>query len=215
VLWNKEANPEYGFGKMPEDVYKRAQEWAKKKFGSEEALVPTAYEGKARALKWDMEVNCISDSLGMCLNMSRPGGPSGVPGTTFSGDKSFDFLAQRFTAVTGIPMDEAGLFKAAERVINVERSFIVRDGRSRVTDTIPDFFFDVGVPDGPLKGTKLDRAKFEKMKTEYYEARGWNVETGWPTRAKLEELGLKDIADDLEKHGKLGKAAKTEVAKKD
>jgi hypothetical protein len=32
---------------------------------------------------------------------------------------------------------------------------------------------------------------------------GWDVNTGWPTRAKLEELGLKDIADELASIGKL------------
>jgi len=32
---------------------------------------------------------------------------------------------------------------------------------------------------------------------EYYTARGWDVDTGIPTRAKPEELDLKDVADDL------------------
>jgi aldehyde:ferredoxin oxidoreductase len=36
----------------------------------------------------------------------------------------------------------------------------------------------------------LDEEKFEKMLDEYYELRGWDVKTGLPTRAKLEELGL-------------------------
>jgi len=34
--------------------------------------------------------------------------------------------------------------------------------------------------------------------------RGWNPETGWPTREKLDELGLSDVADGLEAVEKLG-----------
>jgi aldehyde:ferredoxin oxidoreductase len=35
------------------------------------------------------------------------------------------------------------------------------------------------------------------MLDEYYRARGWDVETGLPTRAKLEELELNDAAEEL------------------
>ncbi len=33
---------------------------------------------------------------------------------------------------------------------------------------------------------------------DYYNARGWDLETGIPKREKLEELGLKYLADELE-----------------
>ncbi|MFC1970114.1 aldehyde ferredoxin oxidoreductase C-terminal domain-containing protein, partial [Chloroflexota bacterium] len=46
------------------------------------------------------------------------------------------------------------------------------------------------------------RAKFEALKSRYYELVGWDVNTGCPTRAKLEELGLKDVADELAGAGK-------------
>jgi aldehyde:ferredoxin oxidoreductase len=41
------------------------------------------------------------------------------------------------------------------------------------------------------------------MVDTYLQLRGWDKTTGWPTRAKLEELGLEDVADELEKLGKL------------
>jgi aldehyde:ferredoxin oxidoreductase len=53
-------------------------------------------------------------------------------------------------------------------------------------------------------GAVLDRDKFEKMKSDYYQLRGWNVENGFPTRTRLEELQLSDVAVDLEKRGLLG-----------
>jgi aldehyde:ferredoxin oxidoreductase len=122
---------------------------------------------------------------------------------------SWQFAIERFVAATGIPMDEKKLFTIAERVINVERACVVRDGRSRATDTIPEFFFKVGIADGPQKGRKLDKAKYKKIQDEYYQLRGWDIKTGVPTRAKLEELGLKDIADNLRKYGKLPQPQKT------
>ena len=45
----------------------------------------------------------------------------------------------------------------------------------------------------------------DEMLDDYYEARGWDNTTGNPKREKLESLDLKDIADDLEKMGKLPK----------
>jgi len=43
----------------------------------------------------------------------------------------------------------------------------------------------------------LDRDKFEKLKDAYYKERDWDLKTGIPTRAKLEELDLKEVADEL------------------
>ena len=36
-----------------------------------------------------------------------------------------------------------------------------------------------------------------RMKSEYYQLRGWDVESGLPREAGLNELGLDDIAADL------------------
>jgi len=49
------------------------------------------------------------------------------------------------------------------------------------------------------KGEVVDREKFETMKDEYYELRGWDVASGLQTTAKLEEIGLGDIVSDLER----------------
>ena len=44
----------------------------------------------------------------------------------------------------------------------------------------------------------VDREQFERMKDEYYQLRGWDVESGLQTKATLEELILGDIAEELE-----------------
>lgn len=52
---------------------------------------------------------------------------------------------------------------------------------------------------------KLERDKFDEFKTRFYKLQGWDAATGYPTRKTLESLGLGDVADELEKKGKLGK----------
>jgi len=199
VLWDNPAREDYGG--MPSEERDEAYAWAKKMFGTEKAIIATEYEGKPHSLIYEMNGAAISDSLGYCVSMVRPG-RSGAPGSQ-RGNMSYEFTAERFTAATGIPMDEAGLFKMGERICNIERAIVVRDGRTRATDTLPDFFFKVPVADGPQEGRKLDRKKFEKMKDEYYRLRGWDVETGLPKRRTLEELGMMEVADYLDKQKKL------------
>lgn len=47
------------------------------------------------------------------------------------------------------------------------------------------------------EGAGLDREKFEGMKNEYYDQRGWDKATGIPNRVKLVELGLEDVATEV------------------
>jgi aldehyde:ferredoxin oxidoreductase len=49
-------------------------------------------------------------------------------------------------------------------------------------------------PDGGSAGYIPD---FKAMLSAYYEARGWDKSTGKPSREKLIELGLQDVAKDL------------------
>jgi aldehyde:ferredoxin oxidoreductase len=48
------------------------------------------------------------------------------------------------------------------------------------------------LPSGPYAGKKVDRAKFEDSKKEYYEEVGWD-ENGIPKSEALETLGLKEV----------------------
>jgi hypothetical protein len=62
----------------------------------------------------------------------------------------------------------------------------------------PARYFEEPVPTGPQKGAVLDKAKYDKLLTAYYEHRGW-TEEGIPKEATLKELGLEDVAEDLKK----------------
>ena len=186
---------------------KASYKWSKEMFGTEKAIIATAYEGKPAALIYEMNGAAVADSLGYCVTMIRPE-RVGAPGSQF-GDTSYQFAADRFTAATGIPMDEKKLLQIGERICNLERAIVVRDGRTRATDKLPDFFFNVPVPDGPQSGKKLDKTMFEKMKDEYYRLRGWNLETGLQNENTLTSLEMKDIAKELKKMKKLGAKKKS------
>jgi len=54
--------------------------------------------------------------------------------------------------------------------------------------------FVVSVLSGASKGQVVN---LDLMLDEYYEARGWDKDSGFPMREKLERLGLKAVADEL------------------
>jgi aldehyde:ferredoxin oxidoreductase len=46
-------------------------------------------------------------------------------------------------------------------------------------------------------GTLIDRCGFFKLMDEYYQARGWDLELGWPETTTLEMLGLEEAMPEL------------------
>ena len=112
-------------------------------------------------------------------------------------------------------MDEQGLDKVGERVFNLQRAILIREGhRGRESDSLPDFDHTVPLSLGPgpnpeyllpgkegeiisRVGAVVDRGEFEKMKDEYYELRGWDAQTGLPKKDTLQKLGLEDVIEPL------------------
>ncbi len=112
-----------------------------------------------------------------------------------------EMASKLFTAVTGIKMTEQELLKIGERIFNLERAILVREGRRREGDTLPDYVFLY--PHRWTGSPPLDREKFEKVMDMYYSMRGWDVKTGIPKEEKLKELGLEDVARKLREEGLL------------
>jgi len=114
----------------------------------------------------------------------------GLPGT----------LAKLYNAVTGFDLTEKDVMHIGERVINLGRAFNVREGLTRKDDALPNRFLKEKMPDGPAKGQVVN---LEPMLDEYYCLRGWDKESGLPTKEKLVELNLEEVAKELESMGKL------------
>jgi len=112
-------------------------------------------------------------------------------------------FAKMLSAAAGWSVAEPDILRASERVYNLNRAFNIREGFTRGHDSVPARCFDEPVPSGPTKGRRLTRQDFERMLDRFYEVCGWDRLTGVPTREKLEELDLRDVADELERMGRL------------
>ena len=105
-----------------------------------------------------------------------------------AGDK-----AALINAACGLDWSVEDMMKFGERGWNLKRAINNRMGLNRSNDKLPKALLTPS-PDGGSEGFVPD---LEGMLYAYYEARGWDQETGKPTKEKLTELGLEDVAKDL------------------
>jgi aldehyde:ferredoxin oxidoreductase len=112
-----------------------------------------------------------------------------------------DMEAQMFEAATGIPTTEADMNIAGERSRLLFRAIIIRNyGRTRDLE-VKEIFPIMTYPDPWGKTMEWD--EWNDLVDLYYAGRGWDKKTGWPTRGIYEKFGLAEVADELEKTGKL------------
>ncbi|MFC1822342.1 aldehyde ferredoxin oxidoreductase N-terminal domain-containing protein [Thermodesulfobacteriota bacterium] len=189
---------------------------ARRFWGNEDAGDFTSYKGKALAGKMTQDRQYVKESLILC-DILWPIIAS--PNTEdHLGDPSLE--SKLYTAVTGREMDETGLYQIGERLFNLQRAILAREGHvGRQSDTLSESMFTIplrhhfinpeclvpGPGDEPVSriGAVVERDEFERMKDEYYQLRGWDVDTGKQTRSQLEKLGLGWVADELEPSGLL------------
>lgn len=126
----------------------------------------------------------VVESLGVCKYGTQ------IPPQFF-----YDDLALALEVTTGHELSSEALERIGERIVNLNRAFNIREGIGRKDDTLPTRLTKTPSPSGPAKGQVVE---LEQMLSEYYNTRGWDQETGCPTREKLVSLGLLYIADDLE-----------------
>jgi aldehyde:ferredoxin oxidoreductase len=97
-----------------------------------------------------------------------------------------EFFARSLSAVTGEHFTEDDLMMVGERVFTLERLFNIREGFTKVDDTLPDRLLNEPVAEGPSEGYTV---KLTPMLEEYYAFREWD-ENGVPSPEKLKELSL-------------------------
>jgi len=160
-------------------------EEGKRRFGHPEAAFRLEYKGKGKVVKFYEERCVLADCLEACKN------------TVVNMEIiSFKEAAQLLNYLTKFTFTEEEIKKSTERIMNIERAYIVREGIRRKDDVLPDRFLNEPLPEecGESAGSIVE---LEPMLNEYYEARNWNLETGIPEEKKLRELNLDDIADEL------------------
>jgi len=188
---------------------------AKLYWGSELAADFSTYEGKALAARKIQDRQYARECLVLC-DMPFNNASSVMYSEDHIGDPELD--SKMLAAVAGGEPDEQALYRTGERVFNLQRAILAREGhRGRDADVLEESFYTrplkfVGLnaeckapgKDGEItsrKDTVVERDKFEAMKDEYYKLRGWDVATGLQTKAQLEGVGLGDIAGEMEKRG--------------
>jgi len=96
-------------------------------------------------------------------------------------------------AACGLDWTLDDMMMAGERSWNLKRAINNRMGLTRANDKLPKAFLEP-FTDGGSAGFVPD---IEGMLIAYYQHRGWDLETGKPSRQKLLELGLEEAAKDL------------------
>ncbi len=156
-------------------------------FGIPEATMRMRYRGKGALVAYFENWCAVVDSLEVCKNLAE-----NMEILTF--ERTADVLK----AVVGVDLKPVEVARIGERIVNVERAFLVREGVRRRDDSLPRRFLKEPLHDGRSKGSVVE---LDEMLDEYYTIRGWDLKTGIPKREKLVELGLEKIVEDLERSG--------------
>jgi aldehyde:ferredoxin oxidoreductase len=138
-----------------------------------------AVKGKGKLIKSIQDVRGYIDSLGICTVVRSGYGFTDKPhGKVLEYLTGYDFTPELMTI--------------GERIYNLERLIINREGRFRKDDLIPERFRTEKMPEGQAKGRVVSDEIYNTMLDEYYEVRGWDRE-GRPTKERLHKLNLDKI----------------------
>jgi aldehyde:ferredoxin oxidoreductase len=188
---------------------------AEKFWGGKEAVDFSTYEGKAKAAVIIQNREYAKECLVLCDLVWPVHDDASADGHV--GDPSLE--SKLLSAVTGREISEEDLCFIGARVFELNRAIMIRDGRKgREEDVLSDScfismeeppadIFDMYNPERFLPGkddelishkaAAVDREKFEKLMDEYYELRGWDIETGLLKKENLKKLGIPEIAEAL------------------
>lgn len=155
---------------MPQDIKNMI-------YGVPAKIEPLSYKGKAMMVKWASHTCSAVSAAGGCI---FPVTRMGMGATYFS---------KLVAAATGWDITPDGFTLIGERIFNLMRLYLVREGLSRKDDDFPARFYSEPLPEGPAKGAKLSRKDIDAFLDESYHLQGWDS-NGIPTRERLVELGL-------------------------
>ena len=157
------------------EAYGLSEDQLKAIYGGFVSANPRSCEGKGRVIWWWETYLSLFDALGLCKLIAfhcRPG------------LLDFQFFSELIQHSTGLNLTPEEIFEVGERIVTLERMFIVREGIRRKDDSPPQRYFE------SLNDLRLDREKFEQMLDEYYQLRGFDKE-GKPLEETIKRLGLK------------------------
>jgi aldehyde:ferredoxin oxidoreductase len=102
-------------------------------------------------------------------------------------------IVELINSACGLEWKIEDMMTSGQRAWNLKRAINNRLGLTRANDKLPKGLLEP-LPNGGAAGYVIP---FEEMLEAYYDARGWDKATGKPSKEKLLELGLYEIARDL------------------
>jgi aldehyde:ferredoxin oxidoreductase len=155
----------------------------------------TEYRNQPEAVFWQLRAKEIEDITGLCNYMGSYSGARALE----PGD-----YTNLTNAALGTKISEEEFMLLGQKAYNLEKAFnTIHAGFGRQDDYPPRRYMEEPIDSGPFAGFKCDRDKWDEMLDRFYQLLGWDIKTSWQTRSGLESLGLKDIADRLERAGRL------------
>ncbi len=106
-----------------------------------------------------------------------------------------DTVLELVNTACGLEWRTADLMRSGERAWNLKRAINNRLGLTNKNDRLPKIFSQP-YADHPA-GADGYVPEIEGMMEAYYRVRGWDSQTGYPKKEKLEELGLEWMVEDL------------------
>jgi aldehyde:ferredoxin oxidoreductase len=138
-----------------------------------------ALEGKGKLVMDTQDNRAYVDSLGVCTVVRGSLG--------FSASPTMEVLK----IVTGYDFTPE-LVGIGERVYNLERIILNREGVHRKEDQLPERIVREAIPSGPIQGQVLTEGMYNQMLDEYYRERGWDSE-GVPKSETVVRLGIREL----------------------
>ena len=176
---NTECLAEFGGSPEARQLIKRITE-------SEEYAYPHTTEKRAEIVRWHEDIYGVSDALGICA----------FPTTAQFWIDEWD-LADLFESFTGIGTDASEIMEAGRRMITLERCFNAMLGYTRKDDILPYRLMNEVQHDAMHKNAVNSEQMLDIMKDEYFALHEWEIETGLPTKATLDKLGLGEFIDKI------------------
>jgi aldehyde:ferredoxin oxidoreductase len=134
-------------------------------------------DDRAEMVTISQNFRALTDSLGICHFAQIP----------------FTLIVDMINAATGWNTNMEQLLKAGERIFQLQRALSCKLGITSKDDVLPELILRP-IPDGGQEGHVPN---MEKMLPEYYAIRDWDNMTGKPSKQRLENLGMPEIADSI------------------
>ena len=142
---------------------------------------PAACAGRGEIHKISVNLNNAANAAGICM----------FGYLAMDANAVHDFL----NLVTGSNYTMDDVLKIGERIGNLRQAFNIREGVTTKDFKVPDRILGrPPLPDGPTAGNEVD---LDVMRKDYFQAMDWDTESGKPSKTKLLEMGLTNVAEAI------------------